>query len=100
MKKIITREQINKYNEIIGAAIGTDACNLVALFQEYRDDDTKRWTYSDYYHRYRQQISIWDDGEYYIKTIIGTPYLYMNLDGEPADRYCLDTDFARAFFGV
>lgn len=99
MKNIITLEQIKKYNEIIGLAVGTEAMNLVALRQEYKDDDKNKWFYGSYY-EYRQMISVWDDGEYYIKKIKDAAYLYMNLDGEPADRYLIDTDFARAFFGV
>lgn len=98
--KEITLEQIKKYNEIIGLAVGTKAMNLVALRQEYKDDDKKKWHFSDPYCAYRQMISVWDDGEYYIKKIKDAAYLYMNLDGEPADRYLIDTEFARAFFGV
>lgn len=99
MKNIITLEQIKKYNEIIGLTVGTGAMNLAALRQEYKDDEKNKWHYGSYY-EYRQMISVWDDGEYYIKKIKDATYLYMNLDGEPADRYLIDTDFARAFFGV
>ena len=97
-KNIVTLEQVKKYNEIIGLAVGTAAANLVALRQEYKDDDKKKWYFSDPYYPRRQMISVWDDGEYSIKSIDGLIYLYMNLDGSPADRYCLDTDFARKFF--
>jgi len=100
MKNIVTLEQIKKYNEIIGLAVGTEAMNLVALLQEYKDDDKNKWFYSCDCYKYRQMISVWDDGEYYIKKIKDATYLYMNLDGEPTDRYLIDTDFARAFFGV
>lgn len=102
MKKTITLEQVQKYNQMVEAAIGTEAYNKLALPNEYREDDTKRWIGNPYGYLY--PISVWtlsDNAEYYIKTIKGITYLYMNLEGEPADRYCLEgREIARLFFGV
>ena len=41
MKKTISLEQINKYNQMAEAAIGTGAYDMLGLYREYRDDDTK-----------------------------------------------------------
>ena len=104
-KKIITREQVEKFNAMVEAAIGTDAYDKLALYREYRDDDTKRWGGNPY--RYLYMISTydwWDDKNavvFYIKNVSGIAFLYIDLDGEPADRYLLeDKEIARAFFGV
>lgn len=100
MKKEITVEQVKKYNQMVEAAIGTEAYDKLAFDHEYREDDTKRWIGNPYGYRY--PISVWaDDGEYYLKTVCGNAYLYMNLEGEPTDRYLLEgNDIAKAFFGA
>lgn len=100
MKKTITLEQVQKYNEMVKASIGTEAYKKLALPMEYREDETKRWIGNPYGYLY--PISVWEDGsEYYIKTVSGTAYLYMNLEGEPSDRYCLEgKEIAKLFFGV
>lgn len=99
-KQVITLEQVKKYNQIVEATIDTEAYNKVALPMEYREDDTKRWIGNPYGYRYA--IALYDsDAEYYLKTVCGRTYLYMNLDGEPADRYLLeDNEIAKLFFGV
>ena len=100
MKKVITREQIKKYNQIVTASIGTKAYYKVALAREDRDDDTKRWIGNPYGYLYGIS-DCFEDAEYYIKTVKGRTYLYMDLDGEPADRYHLDgKELAQLFFGV
>jgi len=100
MKKIITREQVQKYNQMVEAAIGTDAYNKLALPREYKDDDTKRWIGNPYGYLY-QIPDCFEDYEYYIKTVCGKAYIYTDLDGEPADRCCIDgCEIARLFFGV
>ena len=99
MKKVITREQVQKYNQMVEASIGTGAYNRLALVHEYRDD-SKQWIGNPYGYLYAISNSF-KDAEYYIKTVRGRIYLYMELDGEPADRYCLDDkEIARLFFGV
>lgn len=100
MKKAITLEQIKNYNTMVDMAIGTEALNMLTLPREDRDDDTKRWIKNPYGYKYA--ISVWEeDSEYYIKTVCGSAYLYMNLDGEPVYRYCLENrEIAKAFFGV
>ena len=105
MKKIITREQINKFNAMVEAAIGTGAYDMLALYREYRDDDTKRWGGNPYKYLYPISTYDWWNDEngvkFYTKTVSGTLFLYIDLDGEPADRYCLEgKEVARAFFGV
>lgn len=106
MKKIITREQIKKFNAMVEAAIGTGAYDMLALYREYRDDDTKRWGGNPYHYLYSIGTYDWWSDEnavkFFIKTVSGTDYLYVYLDGEPADRYRLEEDkeIARAFFGV
>ena len=98
--KTITLEQIKKYNQMVTASVGTEAYNMLALPRDYREDDTKRWIGNPYGYLY--PITIWEeDAEYYLKTVCGTTYLYMNLDGDPADRYSLEgKDIAKAFFGA
>ena len=100
MKKTISIEQINKYNELVEAARGTKAYYKVALLQEYKPDDSKNW-YPACNYSCLTKISTYTDGmEFYIKTVRGSLYLYMDLDGEPADRYCIeDKEIARLFFG-
>ena len=102
MKKTISIEQINKYNQMVEAAIGTAAYNLLALRRQYRDDDTKRWIGDPYGYFYKITTFNMEEGdEYYLKTVNGVTYLYYNIAGTPADRYCLEgKDVARAFFGV
>ena len=104
-KQVITLEQVKKYNQMVEMAIGTEAYDKLAFAHEYREDDTKRWIGNPYGYRY--PIHIWEniactyEAEYYIKTVCGRTYLYMNLDGEPADRYLLeDNEIAKAFFGA
>ena len=100
MKKVITRDQVQKYNQMVEAAIGTDAYNKLALPREYRDDDTKRWIGNPYGYLYAI-CDCFEDAEYYIKTVCGQAYIYMALDGEPTDRcYIEDNEIAKAFFGV
>lgn len=104
MKKTITTEQIKKYNQMVEASIGTEAYDMLALFKEYRDDDTKKWGGNPYHYLY--SISTYDNFEesektFYIKTLGGVPFLYTDLMGDPDTRYCLDgKDVAKAFFGV
>lgn len=102
MKKVITIEQIKKYNEMVGASIGTEAMKKLALPMEYKEDDSKRWIKNPYCYLYAISDCFAGNGaEYYIKTIRGSVYLYMDLDGDPVDRYCLDDrEIARLFFGV
>ena len=104
MKKEITLEQIKKYNQMAEAAIGTGAYDMLGLFREYRDEDTKRWGGNPYGYLYPISTYDWDGDDsirFYLKTINERTYLYMDLDGEPADRYLLEgKDIAKAFFGV
>ena len=102
--KEITREQIEKYNQMAEAALGTGAWEMLGLYREYRDD-TKKWGGNPYGYLY--PISTYDCTEgddfirFYLKTINGRAYLYTDLYGEPADRYLLEgKDVAKAFFGV
>ena len=100
MKKTLTREQIDKYNAIVEATIGTKAYNLTALYREYRDDDTKKWGGNPYNYLYSISKGF-DDAVYYIKTLGDRTYIYMDLDGAPVDRYRIDDKpLALAFFGV
>lgn len=105
-KKTITVEQVEKYNQMIEAAIGTDAYDKLALPFEYKDDDTKRWIGNPYgylyqIHTFDGNINKEEGDEFYIKTVCGTPYLYLNLEGEPTDRYSLEkSEIARLFFGI
>lgn len=103
--KEITLEQIRKYNTMVEAAIGTGAYDMLGLYKEYRDDDTKKWGGNPY--RYLYSISTYDwagDDDFvrfYLKTINGRAYLYMDMDGEPDERYLLEgKDVAKAFFGA
>lgn len=98
MKKEISLEKIEKYNQIVKATIGTKAYDQVALLKEWKTDEGK-WEVNPYGYRY--SISdIWEDGmKFYLKTINGKRWLYMDLDGEIADRYLLeDGKIARLFF--
>lgn len=100
MKKVITREQVKKYNRMVEASIGTDAYNKLALPREYREDDTKRWIGNPYGYLY-PIVDCFEDYEYYIKTVCGKVYIYADLDGEPTDRCRIDDkEIARLFFGV
>lgn len=98
--RTITREQIEKYNQMVKASVGTEAYDKLALPCEYKDEDTKRWIGNPYGYIYQIPASF-DDAEYYIKTVCGIPYVYMALDGELTDRCCLEgKEIARLFFGV
>ena len=100
MKKVITRDQVRKYNQMVEAAIDTDAYNMLAFPREYRDEDTKRWIGNPYGYLY-MICDCFDDAEYYIKTVGDRMYIYMTLDGEAQDRCRIDDkEIARAFFGV
>lgn len=102
--KEITLEQVKKYNQMVEAAIGTEAYDMLGLYREYRDDDTKKWGGNPYGYLY--PISTEDAFEenektFYIKTINGITYLYMDLMGDIDTRYLLEgKDVAKAFFGV
>lgn len=103
--KEITREQVKKYNQMVEAAIGTEAYDMLGLYREYRDDDTKKWGGNPYKYLYPISTYAWTEGDdsikFYLKTINGRAYLYMDMDGEPADRYLLEgKEIAKAFFGV
>ena len=78
MKNTITVDQIEKYNQMVEASIGTDAYNRLALVKEYREDDTKRWIGNPYGYLY-PICDCFKDAEYYIKTVKGRIYLYMDL---------------------
>lgn len=102
--KEITREQIEKYNQMAEAALGTGAWEMLGLYREYRDD-TKKWGGNPYRYIYLISTYAWAEGDdsirFYLKTINGRAYLYTDLDGEPADRYLLEgKDVAKAFFGA
>lgn len=97
--KEITREQINKYNQMVEAAIGTEAYDMLGLYREYRDEDTKKWGGNPY--NYLYQIATYDSARFFLKTINGRAYIYTYLDGNPEDRHLLEgKDVAKAFFGV
>lgn len=98
-------EQVNDYNKIVEATIGTEAYDMVALYREYRDDDTKRWGGNPYNYLYPITTYDWfkdqDSIRFYLRTINGRSYIYTYLDGEPADRHLLEgNEFAKALFGV
>lgn len=104
-KKVITVEQIEKYNQMVEASIGTAAYDMLGLYREYRDDDTKKWGGNPYHYLYSICTYDWfsdpDFVTYYIKTLSGVPFLYVDIDGAPADRYFLEgNEIAKAFFGV
>ena len=101
MKKTVTLEMVKRYNQIVDATVGTDARYLVGLWQEWKDDD-KKWNRSTFISRISTDFAERYGGcEFYLKTVNGSLYLYMDLDGEISDRYCLDgNDVAKAFFGV
>jgi hypothetical protein len=98
MTKEISIEMVKKYNEIVKATIGTKAYEQVALYHEFKTDEGKWESTSSYGYKY--PISLWDDGmRFYLKSISGRRWLYMDLDGEIADRYLLeDCKIARLFF--
>lgn len=103
--KNITKDQVKKFNAMVEAAIGTKAYDMLALYKEYRSDDKKRWGGNPYGYLYPISTYDWWSDEnnvkFYIKTVSGIDYVYVYLDGEPADRYRLvDKEIARAFFGV
>lgn len=101
MKNTVTLETVNKYNQIIDATIGTEALYLVGLFQEWKGDD-KKWHRETCISRISTYFAEKYGGcEFYTKTVNGSAYLYMDIEGEIADRYCLDgNDLARKMFGV
>ena len=104
-KQTISIEQIKKYNQMVEAAIDTEAYDMLALYREYRDDDTKKWGGNPYHYLYSICTYDWfsdpDSVTYYIKTLGGIPFLYVDIEGAPADRYLLEgKDVAKAFFGV
>jgi hypothetical protein len=99
MAKEISIEKINKYNQIIKATIVTKAYEQVALSHEFKTDEG-RWEQASCY-GYKYSISTYDfDGvRFYLKIVSGRRWLYMDLDGEIADRYLLeDCKIARLFF--
>lgn len=103
--KEITLEQVKKYNQIAEAAIGTEAYNMLGLYREYRDEDTKKWGGNPYGYLYPISTYDWageeDSIRFYLKTINGRAYLYIDYDGEPSDRYLLEgKEIAKAFFGA
>lgn len=103
--KEITFAQIENYNHMAEAALGTGAWEMLGLYREYRDEDTKKWGGNPYGYLYPISTYAWTEEEdslrFYLKTINGRAYLYMDLDGEPSDRYLLEgKDVAKAFFGV
>lgn len=103
--KEITLEQIRKYNTMVEAAIDTKAYDMLGLYREYRNEDTKKWGGNPYGYLYPIATYDWNgdaDGiRFYLKTINGRAYIYTYLDGEPADRHLLEgKEIAKAFFGV
>lgn len=102
MKKYISLEAVKKYNVMVEAAIETKAYDMLALYKEYRDD-SKKWGGNPYKYLYPISTYEWvedkDSVKFYLKTVSGVEYLYMDLDGEPADRYLLN-DIAKAFFNA
>lgn len=103
--KEITLAQVENYNHIAEAALGTGAWEMLGLYKEYRDEDTKKWGGNPYGYLHSISTYDWTEEEdsirFYLKTINGRAYLYMDLDGEPSDRYCLEgKDVAKAFFGI
>lgn len=102
MKKYISLEAVKNYNVMVEAAIGTKAYDMLALYKEYRDD-SKKWGDNPYKYLYQISLYEWvedkDSVKFYLKTVSGVDYLYMDLDGEPADRYLLN-DIAKAFFNA
>lgn len=104
--KEITREQVKKYNQMVEAAIGTEAYDMLGLLREYRDDDTKKWVGNPYGYLYPIATYDWanDDDDFvrfFLKTINGRAYIYTYLDGELVDRHLLEgKEIAKAFFGV
>ena len=102
--KEITLEQIKKYNQMVEAAIGTEAYDMLGLYREYRDEDTKKWGGNPYGYLYPIATYDWvkdEDIRFYVKTVNGRTWIYMDLDGEPADRHLLEgKDVAKAFFGA
>jgi hypothetical protein len=102
MKKYISLEAVKNYNVMVEAAIETKAYDMLALYREYRDD-SKKWGGNPYKYLYPISTYEWvkdkDSVKFYLKTVSGVEYLYMDLDGEPADRYLLN-DIAKAFFNA
>lgn len=102
MKNYISLEAVKKYSVMVEAAIGTKAYDMLALYREYRDD-SKKWGGNPYNYLYPISLYEWvedkDSVKFYLKTVSGVDYLYMDLDGEPADRYLLN-DIAKAFFNA
>lgn len=102
MKKYISLEAVKNYSVMVEAAIGTKAYDMLALYREYRDD-SKKWGGNPYKYLYPISLYEWvedkDSVKFYLKTVSGVEYLYMDLDGEPADRYLLN-DIAKAFFNA
>ena len=104
-KKVITVDQIEKYNKMVEASIGTAAYDMLGLYREYRDEDTKKWGGNPYRYLYSICTYDWfhdpDSVSFYIKTLGGVPFLYVDIDGTPDTRYLLEgKDVAKAFFGV
>ena len=102
MKNYISLEAVKNYSVMVEAAIGTKAYDMLALYREYRDD-SKKWGGNPYKYLYPISLYEWvedkDSVKFYLKTVSGVDYLYMDLDGEPADRYLLN-DIAKAFFNA
>ena len=104
--KEITREQVKKYNQMVEAAIGTGAYDMLGLIREYRDDDTKKWVGNPYGYLYPIATYDWVKDEngfvkFFLKNINGRAYIYTYLDGELVDRHLLEgKEIAKAFFGV
>jgi hypothetical protein len=102
--KEITLAEIENYNQMAEAALGTGAWEMIGLYREYRDEDTKKWGGNPYGYLYQIATYDWvkdDSVRFFLKTVNGRAYIYTYLDGDPADRHLLeDKDVAKAFFGA
>ncbi len=100
-KRVITKEQVRKYNEMVKASIGTPVYEKVALPREFKDD-SGRWISNPY--NYLYPINEYEDSwgaVYFIRTINDVPYIYVYMDDEPTDRLCLaNCEIAKLFFGI
>lgn len=97
-KTMVTREQIERYNAIHNATKGTNNYGVFSLFHQWKYAGEKTWSRRGSWGGIIQYVT----GEYYIKKVRGTYYIYWESSRSfpYSDRWELCSEVARAYFGI